>query len=86
MQEARRYALSAAAFHPYGYVLENCKGQIQISSRRDVNQDVDDILAGRPPFQVVQQVFERLTEGTSSTSTELIRRNLSRVVSERYRE
>jgi tetratricopeptide (TPR) repeat protein len=83
LQEARRYALAAAAFHPYGYVLENSRGHIQIANRHDVVRDLDDLRAGKPPFQIVHQVLQRLTAGTTSTPAELIERNLSRVVSGR---
>ena len=79
LQEGRRHALAAAAFHPYGYVLENTQAHLQISDRREVDRDVADLLVGKPPFQIVHQVMERLTTGTTSHSAELIRRNLSRL-------
>jgi hypothetical protein len=79
MQEARRHALVAAAFHPYGYVVENTRAHLQISDRREVDRDIADLLTGKAPFQIVHQVMERLTNGTTSTAGELIRRNLARV-------
>jgi hypothetical protein len=79
LDEARRFALAAVAFHPFGYVLENSKAHVQISDRRAVDHDIDDLLSGRPPFQTVHQVVTRLSEGVTSTPIELIRRNLSRL-------
>ena len=77
--EARRLALAAAVLHPYGYVLENSRAYVQISNRRDLNTDLEDLRAGRPPFHVVHQVMGRLTSSTPSISVELIGRNLSRI-------
>jgi ribose 1,5-bisphosphokinase PhnN len=83
LREARRLALAAAAFHPYGYVLENGKGHIQVADRRNLDHDIDDLLAGKPPFHIVHQVIGRLTDGTASSSTALVQRNLSRVIGAR---
>ena len=80
LREARRLAFTAAVFHPYGYVLENSRAHSQISTRGDVDSDFEDLRAGRPPFQAVLSVMERLAAGTSTTAVELIERSLSRVI------
>ena len=77
--EARRLALAGAVFHPYGYVLENSRAYVQISSRRDVDSDIEDLRIRRPPFQILDPVIERLAQGTSSDQPGVIERHLSRV-------
>jgi transcriptional regulator with XRE-family HTH domain len=79
LRESRRYALAAAAFHPYGYVLDNALGHIRISDRTELNHDLEDLLAARPPFHVLHQVMARLTESAGVTPGDLIQRNLSRL-------
>jgi hypothetical protein len=76
--EARRFALVAAVFHPYGYVLENSRAHVQISSRSDVASDIEDLRAGKSPFQALRPVMERLSADAAITPLGLIDRNLSR--------
>jgi transcriptional regulator with XRE-family HTH domain len=83
LREARRLAIMAAVFHPYGYVLQNGRAHVQISHHHDLSDDIDDLLTGRPPFQLVHQVMESLTDRAVNSASELIERNLSRVASRR---
>jgi transcriptional regulator with XRE-family HTH domain len=79
LREARRHALAAAAFHPYGFVLENSRAHIRIADRRDLDHDLADLLAGRPPFDIVHSVLSRLAESAETSKDGLIHRHLSRV-------
>ena len=86
LDEARRLALIGVAFHPYGYVLENGEAHVRISDRREVERDISELLAGKPPFRIVHEVTARLTDGTETSSVELVERNLSRLGFARFSE
>jgi len=77
--QARRYALIAAALHPYGYVLDHCVNLQAKVPAADRRRAFDDLFAGEKPFDVVHQVLSRMTQGSPNSAFDLIERNLSRV-------
>jgi hypothetical protein len=78
-RQARRYALVAASFHPYGYVLEHCLEQIKKTAPLDRQRDIDDLLAGQKPFDIVHRVMARVALGPPNTAAQLVERNLARL-------
>jgi len=78
-RQARRYALVAACLHPYGYVLEHCGDQIRNASTEDRSRDLDDLLAGQKPFEIVHRVMERVAHGSPNSGAQLIERNVARI-------
>jgi hypothetical protein len=78
-RQARRYALIAAGLHPYGYVLNHCADQLRATSAVDRQHDMEDLQAGRKPFDIVHRVMEQVAAGSPNTGAQLVVRNLARV-------
>ncbi|HEY1757667.1 MAG TPA: hypothetical protein VGG72_20005 [Bryobacteraceae bacterium] len=78
-RKARRYALIAAALHPHGYVLDHCGDQLRKSPAVERQRDLDDLLAGQEPFDLVHQVMARVAQGSPNTGEQLIERSLGRI-------
>jgi tetratricopeptide (TPR) repeat protein len=78
-REARRYALAGATLTPYGLVLSSCKEQFQHVTQQGIQRDIDDLRAGKKPFEMVHPVMMRLSDGSARDATEVIERNLTRV-------
>jgi hypothetical protein len=77
---ARRYALAGGVLHPYGFVLSNAREHLQNVSQLGLQRDIEDILTGKTPFDVLTPVIAQLTEGSPQTVIERIEQNLSRVL------
>jgi tetratricopeptide (TPR) repeat protein len=78
-RSARRYALAAAAFHPYKFVLRNAAECVHEASANGLRCDIDDLFSGAKPFHVLHPIISRLTDGSSSDAVARIRENLSRI-------
>lgn len=79
LRNAKRYALIAAALHPYGYVLDHCLEQLRKLSPLERQRDLDDLRAGQKPFDLVHHVMARVAHGSPNSSAQLIERNLGRL-------
>jgi hypothetical protein len=95
---ARRYVLAAAALHPYGIILSDCRQQVEFGGRRNAQRDIEDLLAEKEPFHSVGPVMKRLAQGRPNnpplspgpprrpgpprTADQLIQQNLSCVSGE----
>jgi hypothetical protein len=77
--QARRYALIAAALHPYGYVLDHCVNLQANVPAADRSRDFDSLLAGERPFDMVHNVMARVADGSPNSAHDLVERNLSKV-------
>jgi transcriptional regulator with XRE-family HTH domain len=81
---ARRYALAGSVLHPHAFILSNAKEHLRNVTQAGLRQDIDDLLAGNKPFDVLNPVLSRLTDGASSSGDERIRQNLSLVLAAKY--
>jgi len=77
---ARRYALAAAALHPHGLSLKNAREHLQGVSEQGVRRDIDNLLSGDKPFDVLKPVLSRLTDSSLQNVDQRIAKNLSRVL------
>jgi transcriptional regulator with XRE-family HTH domain len=77
---ARRYALAGAVLHPYGFVLGNAREHLQNVSQLGLQRDIEDLLAGKMPFDVLTPVIARLTNGSPRIANDRIEQNLARVL------
>jgi transcriptional regulator with XRE-family HTH domain len=77
---ARRYALAGGVLHPYGFVLTNAREHLQNVSQLGLQRDIEDILAGKMPFDLLTPVIARLTDASPRTANERIEQNLCRVL------
>jgi hypothetical protein len=77
---ARRYALAAGILHPHGFVLSNAREHLEGVSERGLRSDIEDLFSERKPFDVLNPVLSRLTNGSAKDVRERLKRNLSRVL------
>ena len=77
--QARRYALMAAALHPYGYVLDHCAEQMRGIPAVDRQRDIDILLGGDSPFDTVHHVLSRVVRGSEDGPMSFLQRSVSRV-------
>jgi hypothetical protein len=77
---ARRYALAGGVLHPYGFSVSSVREQFQDVSQAGLQRDIEDLLAGKKPFDVLNPVMKRLTDGSLRNVNERVQQNLSRVL------
>jgi len=75
-REALRHIIAAAALHPYGFLIERCSQQACYSNRRDVQSEIDYLLAGRHDYQIVHQMMARLAHDSPHSPVDLLQRNI----------
>jgi len=75
-REALRTILSAAALHPYTPVVDRCREQARCTNPRDLQHEIDDLIAGKGSYAVVHRMMTWLAEGSAHSSTDLLFRNI----------
>jgi hypothetical protein len=68
-----------AVMHPYGFVLNHCKEEFRDVTPQGFQRDIDDLHAGRKPFDTLHPVMTRLADGSARHAAEVIARNLTRI-------
>lgn len=77
---ARRYALAGGVLHPYAFSLSNAREHLQGVSEKGLRRDIDDLLCGNKPFDVLKPVFSKLCDSSPQNADQRIAKNLSRVL------
>lgn len=75
-REALPQIIAAAALHPYGLVVDRCREQARYANHRDVQGEIDDLIAGNRDYAPVHRMLAWLAEGSRHTSEGLLFRNL----------
>lgn len=75
-RNALRLILAAAALHPHFPVIERARQQAAYANARDLNTEVDRLLAGYEENGAVHKMLSRLVRNSSHSSDDLLRRNL----------
>jgi transcriptional regulator with XRE-family HTH domain len=82
---ARRYALVGGVLHPYAFSLSNAREHFQGVSEQGLRRDIDDLLCGNKPFDVLKPVLSRLTDSSPQNVDQRIAKNLFRVIGAEFR-
>ena len=81
IREALRHIISAAALHPYGVVLDRCRQQARDANRRDLQAEIDDLLAGKGQYSVVHRMAAWMADESAYTAQDLFFRNIDLMMS-----
>jgi tetratricopeptide (TPR) repeat protein len=74
--EALHYLLSAAALHPYGVAIDRCRRQARYANRRDLQAEIDDLIAGKGQYSAVHRMTDWMAEDSPHTAEDLLFRNI----------
>jgi hypothetical protein len=75
-REALRRILAAAALHPYRIVLDRCQEQARHVNRRELQREMDDLIAGKGYYAAVHRMMAWLAEGSAHQPNDLLFRNI----------
>lgn len=77
----RRYAVAGAVLNPYGFVLDNAIKCIRTADPRGLRRDIEKVLSGHQPFEVVEPVLSRLSNGSAlGEGTQRMEQNLTKIL------